>query len=343
MIDEQNKTLFKVFPTSAKETFSSMSGSDILDLIILLKNYYLTLRESLDLNRKVSFGLELEFTSLNDKKLQFIMNEMFPEKEWLLKNESTVKDGLEIASAILTDTSNTWHTLKELCQRLEPYAKESPSAGAHIHVGAHVLGSNKTAWLNFIKLWSVYENIIFRFSYNEHLTARPLLFGYAPPIAKSLWQDYQLAIENNDDINDLIDLITRKYNKEHALTFSHVYSTDFAKRKYRNTIEFRIPNGTLNPIIWQNNVNLFTKMMLYAKSSSFNHDIIDKRYEIVKDMFHNLNYYNEIFLDQALEFSDLIFTTNIDKLNFLKQYLKDYQVANNRYDYESTCVLTRNQ
>ena len=343
MIDEQDETLFKEFPPNENETFSSINGTSLLDLIILLKNYYLTLRESLNLNKKVSFGLELEFTSLNEEMIRFIMNELFPKEEWLLKNETTVKNGLEIASAILIDAKNTWYTLKEVCERISPYAKESLDAGAHIHIGAHILGSNKMTWLNLMKLWAVYENIIFRFSYNEHLTARPLLFGYAPPIAKYLWQDYEQAIKNNYDINDLIDLITRKYSKEHALTFSHVYSTDFTKRKYKNTIEFRIPNGTLNPIIWQNNVNLFTKMMLYAKSSSFNHDIIDKRYEKVKDMFHNLNYYNEIFLEQALEFCDLIFTSNIDKLNFLKQYLKNYKIANNRHDYESMCLLTRKQ
>ena len=119
------------------------------------------------------------------------MNELFPKEEWLLKNETTVKNGLEIASAILIDAKNTWYTLKEVCERISPYAKESLDAGAHIHVGAHILGSNKMTWLNLMKLWAVYENIIFRFSYNEHLTARPLLFGYAPPIAKYLWQDYE--------------------------------------------------------------------------------------------------------------------------------------------------------
>ena len=35
------------------------------------------------------------------------------------------------------------------------------------------------------------------------------------------------------------------------------------------TIEFRSSNGTLNEIIWQNNVNFFTKMLLSCASDNF--------------------------------------------------------------------------
>lgn len=81
MIDKQNETLFKEFPPNENKSFSSMSGANLLDLIILLKDYYLTLRETLGLNKKVSFGLELEFTSLDDEMIHLIMNKMFPKEE----------------------------------------------------------------------------------------------------------------------------------------------------------------------------------------------------------------------------------------------------------------------
>ena len=32
---------------------------------------------------------------------------------------------------------------------------------------------------------------------------------------------------------------------------------------------------------------------------------------------------------------------NLDKLNFLKQYLKNYKIARNNYAYQKTCSLTR--
>ena len=35
--------------------------------------------------------------------------------------------------------------------------------------------------------------------------------------------------------------------------------------------------------------------------------------------------YNEVCLKDALEFVDLVFDSNIDKIYFLKQYLKDFE------------------
>ena len=55
-------------------------------------------------------------------------------------------------------------------------------------------------------------------------------------------------------------------------------------------------------------------MLLYANNSSFNHDILDKRYEEVASIFTSLPLYKGIYLDQALEFCDLIFDNNLDKL-----------------------------
>ena len=87
-----------------------------------------------------------------------------------------------------------------------------------------------------------------------------------------------------------------------------------------NTIEFRCPNGTLEPIIWQNNANLFAKLLIYSKNNNFNHDIIDKRKTTT-----NINNYKIISLEQSLELADLIFNNNLDKIYFLRQYLKSYE------------------
>ena len=96
-----------------------------------------------------------------------------------------------------------------------------------------------------------------------------------------------------------------------------------------NTIEFRCPNGTLNSVIWQNNVNFFTKLLLYCRSEKFNNDIVFQRKRINSNEYNSLIYYDEIFLDQALELCDMIFDNNLDKLYFLRQYLKSFEVSNN--------------
>ena len=37
------------------------------------------------------------------------------------------------------------------------------------------------------------------------------------------------------------------------------------------------PTGTCNPTIWQNNVNLFFKMLKYSSSNKFDKEFINKR------------------------------------------------------------------
>ena len=63
-------------------------------------------------------------------------------------------------------------------------------------------------------------------------------------------------------------------------------------------------------------------------------ELINKRHsELVENGIpNNLRAYNEtINLKQALEFCDLIFTNNLDKVYFLKQYLKSFKIRTEPY------------
>ena len=100
-----------------------------------------------------------------------------------------------------------------------------------------------------------------------------------------------------------------------AVNFKHYHTL--------RTLEFRCPNGTFNPTIWQNNVNLFVKMMKYSSSSKFDKEYIDKRIKPIC-----INEANKIYLEDALELADLIFDNNLDKIYFLRQYLKSFEKSN---------------
>ena len=54
-----------------------------------------------------------------------------------------------------------------------------------------------------------------------------------------------------------------------------------------------------------------------------------------------LKWYDEIYLEQALELCDMLFTNNLDKVYFLKQYLKSFQVLEKNYDYAKAPQLTK--
>lgn len=316
---KNNKSIFKVIKPNDNTFFSKLNSSDLLDLMILLEEYHLEYRETLNLKSDVTFGLELEFEHSNNILINIHLKSLGIANRWPIKPDITLFNGGEIASPILCDKKETWLELKKVCEILNKYAKIGENAGGHIHIGSHVLGPKKEAWLNFIKLWAAYENIIFRFSYGEYLTERPNVMRYASPLALDFFEDYEKVSSETYNITDLIYLANA--SKLRAVSFRKVYNLD--KFSKSDTIEFRCPNGTLNPIIWQNNVNLFTKILKYAKSTHFDQDIVNKRLLKLEDL--SINLYSEVYLDQALELCDILFTNNRDKIYFLRQYLKEFK------------------
>ena len=94
------------------------------------------------------------------------------------------------------------------------------------------------------------------------------------------------------DIVKKLSSITRNQ----AVNFKNIGSYE------KDTIEFRCPNGTLNPVIWQNNINLFVHLLEYAKSPDFNYDVIFKRTNKVNNNSMKLLLYSKIDLFQATEF-----------------------------------------
>lgn len=235
-----------------------------------------------------------------------------------------MKSGAEINSPILYDKTELWQELRTICETLKAISKIGSSSGGHIHVGVQVLGNDKESWKNFIKMWAIYENIIYRFSYGEFLTGRSSLKNYASPVADTFLKSLESLSRNNLSFEEMIyGLKDDRYtgvNLKNA-TYNEGFRT-------RNTIEFRCPNGSLESVIWQNNINFFVKLLKYCKKvSNFNNDIIDARQKENLKKYNSLNWYNEIYLEQALELSDMLFNNNLDKIYFLRQYLKSFEVA----------------
>jgi len=155
-----------------------------------------------------------------------------------------LSDGLEINSPILNDNDKTWKELKKVCSIVKENAKIGEHSGGHIHVGAQILENDYKSLLNFAKLWSVYENILFRFFYGEFLTPRPSLPKYASPNAQRLYH-YYCENKNYNDGDILLDYLPN--DKFYSINFEHVKSLE--KYINKNTFEFRCPNGTLEPVI----------------------------------------------------------------------------------------------
>lgn len=338
-LNDDDSLIFKYIKPNDNDKFSKMNGLDLQDLLILINQYYLQLRDQLGFKKYITFGLEIEYENIKTFDIEDRIYEAFPHDDWVVKEDGSLVNGEEINSPVLKDSVKTWSDLNKVCSIVEPLASIGRKAGGHIHIGTQTLGEKESSWLNFIKLWSVYENIIYRFVYGEFLTARPSMGRYAEPMSESFWNDYESLKRSNSSLEVIIDIIS--HQRRQAVNFYNVYSDSCNKYHLNNTIEFRCPNGSLDPIIWQNNVNLFVNMLLYSKSRLFDNDIVEKRHNLITNKFFNLKWYDEIYLEQALEFCDMIFHNNYDKVYFLRQYLKSFETTKLGMEYPKASSFTK--
>lgn len=334
MEENNKKALFNYINPEDNNQISSMNKEDLKELLYYINNYYLELRQNLEIENYITFGLEIELEYTKENIIKEIMKEINISKDWIVKDDNSLTSGVEITSPILTDEVKNWCDLQKICNTINKHAKIGPHCGGHIHIGSQIINSSPEVLIKFIKLWSAYENIIYRFLYGEYLTARPNIIKYAKPISKFVWNNYENICQmQNSAFSIMIKEIY--FQRNEAINFNNF---NLVTDKPKNTIEFRNPNGSLNPIIWQNNVNLLVKMFLYANKLSYNDNLISKRQESSEyyysldsynDYNNLLDYYNQIYLNEALEFCDMIFENNLDKIYFLRQYLKSFETGKN--------------
>lgn len=333
---------FKHLNPKGNMMLSKLSQTDLQELLILLENYYLTLRKSLNIDNSLTFGFEIEYKynqkEINNNDINKLLRSFDSKKrQWRGHMDASIHYGGEISSPILKDRTVYWKELEYVCSLLKSVSIVDDDCGGHIHIGAQILGTKKENWLNFIYLCAVYENIIYRFGYGEFLTERSRIKKYAPPLSKQLLIGYSKYKNKDCEFYNLINhFITKRYS---AINFSYIEKNGLFEEE--NTIEFRTPNGTLEPIIWQNNLNLFSHLLMYSKDNNFDRDIIKKRYMCVRKSLSRLKCYREVYLEQALELGDMIFDNNIDKIYFLKQYLKSFEVGREPLEKAKTFILEK--
>ena len=353
---------FSFLNLKSNDDLSHMKYDDAVEFIRRLREYKLALRDTLGLDENLTFGLEIEFENLifqynelicelseldllpstfysesnlkslsdykkknklwdigmsPDKYLDIDPKEVF---NWSVSRDLSLNNGAEITSPILVDKAEHWKDLKTVCDLASKFGEISTHSAGHVHVGTQVLGAEKKPWLNFLRLWSAYENVIYRFGYNEYLTKHKNI-SYCKPISKMIFNAYAFFGGNFDRmLNYLSD------SRSYAVNFQNVTLSDGKVIPF-STLEFRNPNGTLDPVIWQNNVNFFIKLLRYCKSDRFNEDNVNYRLKQRNKYSNDFESYNHIFTEQAIELADMIFNNNLDKIYFLRQYIKDFDTS----------------
>ena len=301
------------------DNLANLRGNDLLELLNTVENLYVEYRDTLGLPKDVTFGTEIEYECLPRFLVNCYVETRLP--EWDSGRDGTCISGGEVRSPILVDEKQCWVELKKICKYLKGWnAIMNRHAGGHIHTGVQTLGGDVNAWRVFAKLYMLYEHVMMRFCFGDKINGRASLAQYAPPVANRIYERID-AINEAETAKEVLDELP--YDKYGAINFGHIHNYSFGKRD-RNTIELRCPNATTEHTVWQNNINAFAKMQVSCKNLAINEDFLDhkiKKFKPKKDKV----YQNEVVLKSALEFSDLIFDNNLDKMYFLRQYIKNFQ------------------
>lgn len=306
-----------------------LNKNELMDLLNYINDIKIEFRDDLELAKNLTFGLEIEF----ENALFYDIEPQIKEYSgWNLKDDLSVtigrsrfKQGGEITSPILIDEKKAWDELKQICTNLKINdAIATERCGGHIHIGSQVLKDDINYYKNFLKLWYVYEEIMYRFSTGEDTKIRKAAKQYAKSLRPYIEnQKWKISIMHNEDELRMV-LLRLTADRYKSVNFSN---TKFVKYRNLNTIEFRCPSGTIEEVIWQNNVNAFMKLANYAASNDFDKEFID--YKFGNSEERSVKYFYFMDIKKALELADLIFEKDLDKFYFLKQYFKDFDLKDN--------------
>ena len=110
--------------------------------------------------------------------------------------------------------------------------------------------------------------MIFLISNDAGNLPRESVYEFAGPILEKLHQaldDEDIELDSEEDIVQFCKQLKKVQSENpNDVRYSAINFENFGDEN-KNTIEFRLSNGTLNPRTWIENINLFGGIMLYLK------------------------------------------------------------------------------
>ena len=332
----RDSEIFRFLNPLSNDQLSEMKPEDIRKMISLLDGYLLEYRNILGIDEDVRIQADI-FTTPIKRKNGNSIEAKYSDNSWQCYVWDKYSMIYKLKSPVLSDCEESWNSLKQECSSLSAVSKISDGFGSTIEINASILGDRIIDYIDFMRFWACYENIIFRFTNGEFINTRSLRGKYGLPISRYF---HILAGCNLDSITNLEDLYCKllHYIDEETNDFSSGrYAVSFEdllfdyEKQYsnkKNNILFQCPNPTLNPIVWQNNINTIVKIFLAIKKRGIDVERIESRLNRNNSRLSLIPVYNEIDLDQALEFVDFVFDNNFDKVYFLRQYFKGFELDN---------------
>lgn len=237
--------------------------SKMKEALLNEKNKY----KNVGLNKDITFGIEIEAQGLMSSKIKRMTKFL---SGWKTEAEVSICNGVETVSKILTDQEDDIEEVYIMCSLLQNCGLEiNDECGGHIHIGASYLKST-IAYENLFEIWGNSEKIIYKICNEQGTLPRKGTAIYAKPISNR-WEEAiktgSISLQNEDDLNSFVTQIQRiQFDGTKYLPDDRYYTMNLLNiNNVKNTIEFRLPNGTLNPDTWIENIRLFGRIIQLAQ------------------------------------------------------------------------------
>lgn len=200
----------------------------------------------------MSIGIEIEAEGENSRLLPECIG------DWLIDDECTLgKTGIECTSPKLYDTSFDIAEVYKVTSGLQRLGlRATEKCGGHIHIGADYIESEE-GFRELLELWGNAEEVYFLISNKPGELPREDVTKYAEPISK-----YLEGAELEDGPRDEFVEDAKEYlrnSRDRSLNLMNVNNG-------KNTIEFRLSNGTVDGNTWVENVRLYGRTVQIAQS-----------------------------------------------------------------------------
>ena len=137
----------------------------------------------------------------------------------------------------------------------------------HIHFNAKFLGKDFKAWENFFTIYNECEELFYKITNKEGQPPRKGITQYAQTSNKTIvntFENGRISIKTQEDLDLIIEAL--KDTRNRGINLSNIEEEGI------NTIEFRMPNGTIDINVIRENIRLFGQLLSISKQMSNNPD-----------------------------------------------------------------------
>ena len=120
----------------------------------------------------------------------------------------------------------------------------------------------KESFENLIDIWGNCEKILYLISNKSGELPRKGIKNFAKPISGEIEKILESGSVELNTEEDLINLVKKAQKYSDVDEINRCFGINFSNiGDEKNTIEFRLPNGTVDATVWIQNINLFGGIM----------------------------------------------------------------------------------